>query len=61
VALLGARQTVASCSGLAGQGTTAALLACTEFGLLVAPNDVELPLYDTARLHVDAAVGAALA
>jgi aspartate racemase len=48
-------------ASLAGQGATAALLACTEFGLLVAQEDIELPLYDTAMLHVEAAVDAALA
>jgi aspartate racemase len=46
---------------LAEQGASAALLACTEFGLLVGPDDVELPLYDTAKLHVAAAIDAALA
>ena len=46
---------------LAEQGATAALLACTEFGLLVGQEDVELPLYDTAQLHVRAAIDAALA
>jgi aspartate racemase len=46
---------------LAEQGASAVLLACTEFGLLVGPDDVELPLYDTAKLHVAAAIDAALA
>ena len=46
---------------LAAQGATAAILGCTEFGLLVKPADVELPLYDTAQLHVAAAIDAALA
>ena len=46
---------------LAEQGASAAILGCTEFGLLVKPADVELPLYDTAQLHVAAAIDAALA
>lgn len=45
---------------LAGQGATAAILGCTEFGLLVRPSDVDLPLYDTAQLHAAAAIDAAL-
>jgi aspartate racemase len=47
--------------GVAARGATAVILGCTEFGLLVRPGDVELPLYDTARLHAAAAVDAALA
>jgi aspartate racemase len=47
--------------GLGEQGATAVILGCTEFGLLVQPGDVELPLYDTGWLHVEAAVDAALA
>lgn len=46
---------------LADQGATAVILGCTEFGLLLRPGDVELPLYDTGRLHAEAAVDAALA
>ena len=45
---------------LGAQGATAVILGCTEFGLLLGPDDVELPLYDTGRLHVQAAVDAAL-
>jgi aspartate racemase len=46
---------------LAADGSTAAILGCTEFGLLVQPEHVDLPLYDTSRLHAAAAVDAALA
>jgi aspartate racemase len=45
---------------LGEQGASAVVLGCTEFGLLVAPGEVDLPLYDTARLHVTAAIDAAL-
>jgi aspartate racemase len=41
-------------------GATAVILGCTEFGLLVRPGDVDLPVYDTGLLHVAAAVEAAL-
>jgi len=47
--------------GLGEQGATAVILGCTEFGLLLRPGEVDLPLYDTAQLHVGAAVDAALA
>lgn len=32
------------------------VFACTELGLLLAPDDVPLPVYDTARVHARAAV-----
>jgi aspartate racemase len=46
---------------LGEEGATAVILGCTEFGLLLRPGDVELPLYDTGRLHAEAAVTASLA
>ena len=46
---------------LAAQGATAVIFGCTEIGLLLEPDDVSLPVYDTARLHVAAAVDAAFA
>ncbi len=47
--------------GLGDLGATAVILGCTEFGLLLRADDVELPLFDTGRLHAEAAVDAALA
>lgn len=44
---------------LAADGADAVVLACTEIGLLVGPDDVELPLIDSALVHALAAVGAA--
>jgi aspartate racemase len=35
-------------------------LACTELGMLLAPADIELPLFDTAQVHAAAAVDWAL-
>lgn len=45
---------------LGAAGATSVVLGCTEIGLLLRPGDVELPLYDTARLHAAAAVDLAL-
>jgi aspartate racemase len=44
---------------LAAHGATAVIFGCTEIGLLLQPEDVDLPVFDTARLHVAAAVEAA--
>ena len=38
----------------------AALLACTELGMLVTQNDVSTRLFDTVELHTDALLAAAL-
>jgi aspartate racemase len=38
----------------------AVVLACTELGLLLAPDDLDVPVYDTARVHAAAAVDYAL-
>jgi aspartate racemase len=46
---------------LAAAGGQAAVLACTEIGLLLRPDDVDLPLIDSARVHALAAVDHALA
>ena len=39
---------------LAGQGAQAVVLACTEIGLLVGPDDSPLPLIDSADAHARA-------
>lgn len=41
---------------LAARGAEAVVLGCTEIGLLLAPGDGPLPLYDTTALHVAAGV-----
>ena len=43
------------------QGAEAAILGCTEIGLLLHPEDPSLPLYDTAALHARHAAELALA
>ncbi len=45
---------------LGKQGAQGVVLGCTEIPLLVQPGDSPLPLYDTIRLHVEAAVDFAL-
>ena len=45
---------------LVERGAHGVLLGCTEIGLLVAPRDADVPLFDTARLHAQRAVELAL-
>jgi aspartate racemase len=46
--------------GLRGQGAQGIILGCTELPLLIRPGDVRVSLFDTTRLHADAAVRLAL-
>jgi aspartate racemase len=46
---------------LAARGADAVALCCTELELLLGPGDSPVPLLPSARLHVTAAVDAALA
>lgn len=41
---------------LTEMGAKAIVLGCTEIGLLVGKEDTDIPLYDTACIHADAAV-----
>lgn len=43
------------------QGADGAILACTELGLLLRADDVDVPLLDTAQLHIQAGVAFLLA
>ena len=36
------------------------VLGCTELSLLIGPGDADVPLFDTTRLHAEAAVARAL-
>ncbi len=45
---------------LAARGADGVVLACTEIELLIGADDVDLPVFPTTRLHVEAAVAAAL-
>lgn len=41
---------------LAAQGAQGIILGCTEITLLIGPEDCEVPLFDTTRIHVEAAL-----
>jgi aspartate racemase len=42
--------------GLAAEGAQGAILGCTEIPLLISQDDVSIPVFDTTRIHADAAV-----
>jgi aspartate racemase len=46
---------------LVAEGAEAVILGCTEIELLIGPHDIDIPVFPTTRLHVEAAVSAALA
>jgi aspartate racemase len=54
------RQFVTIIEGLAGEGAEGVILGCTEIGLLVKDKDSPVPLFDTTRIHAEAAVDMAL-
>ncbi len=45
---------------LAARGADGVILGCTEIGMLLRPDDLAVPLYDTTGIHAEAAVDAAL-
>ena len=45
---------------MVSQGAEGIILGCTEIGLLVKPEDSQVPLFDTTRIHAEAAVEYAL-
>lgn len=45
---------------LQAQGAQGVILGCTEITLLIQPDDVRLPVFDTTRIHCDAAIEMAL-
>ena len=46
--------------GLIERGAEGVILGCTEIGLLVSQDDVQIPLFDTTLIHATAAVDYAL-
>ncbi len=46
---------------LARQGAQGVILGCTEIGMLVGPDDTDVPVFDTTAIHAQAAVDWALA
>lgn len=51
---------VAVIERLVARGAEAVILGCTEITLLIGPADSPVPVYDTTRLHAEAAVDLAL-
>ena len=51
----------AAIGDLVTRGAEAIILGCTEFGMLVAPEDSPAPIIDTTTVHAQAAVDMALA
>jgi aspartate racemase len=47
-------------NSLVEQGAEAIILGCTEIGLLVHEDDAQVPVFDTTRIHAEAAVAWAL-
>lgn len=54
------RKYVRTIEGLAERGAEGVILGCTEIPLLVRQEDVRIPVFDTTRIHAEAAVEAAL-
>ena len=48
-------------AGLVARGAEGVILGCTEIGLLLRPEDAPVPLFDTGRIHAEAAAAFALA
>jgi aspartate racemase len=48
-------------SRMVNEGAEGIVLGCTELPLLIQPNDTHAPIFDTTRLHAEAAVNLALA
>lgn len=48
-------------AALVGQGAQGIILGCTEIAMLVDDRDASVPLFDTTRVHAEAAVAWALA
>lgn len=53
-------QYIAIIEQMVGRGVEGVILGCTEIGLLVHDQDVRVPLFDTTRIHAEAAVEYAL-
>lgn len=45
---------------LVGEGVEAVVLGCTEISMVIGESDSEVPLFDTTRIHAEAAVDFAL-
>jgi len=47
-------------AGLVARGARGVILGCTEIGMLIGEGDADVPLFDTARIHAEAAADWAL-
>lgn len=47
-------------AALVARGSQGIVLGCTEIGMLLQPSDAPVPLFDTARIHAEAAAALAL-
>ncbi|KAF7775146.1 aspartate racemase [Pseudoalteromonas citrea] len=54
------RQYLDIINSLQHQGVQGVVLGCTEIGLLISQQDTDIPLFDTAEIHANAAVEFAL-
>lgn len=54
------RQYIEIMGHLVGEGAQAIVLGCTEIGLLVGRDDSQVPVFDTTKIHAEAAVARAL-
>ena len=54
------RPTAGWSTGWSARGAEGVVLGCTEIELLIGPDDVDVPIFPTTALHVEAAVRAAL-
>ncbi|MGC9399981.1 MAG: aspartate/glutamate racemase family protein [Anaerolineae bacterium] len=55
------RHFIAIIEALVAEGAQGVILGCTEIPLLIQASDVDVPLFDTTRLHAEAALRYALA
>ena len=47
-------------NNLQHRGAEGVILGCTEIPLLIKPNDVDIPIFDTTKIHAESAVNMAL-
>ncbi len=46
---------------LINQGAEGVILGCTEIPLLIKPGDIDIPLFNTTKIHAEKAIELALA
>ncbi|MFN3231675.1 MAG: aspartate/glutamate racemase family protein [Alphaproteobacteria bacterium] len=51
---------IAIINTLTRAGAQGVIAGCTEIGLLIGPDDLDVPLFDTTKLHIDAALQMAM-